>query len=65
MICVMKCVDRTDNGSIEFDEVKSRIERYLQVQDAQKIISGTEEELAIKPGNISPEDIIISLKQGN
>ena len=65
MICVMKCVDRTDNGSIEFDEVKSRIERYLQVQDAQKIISGTEEELAIEPGNISPEDIIISLKQGN
>ena len=27
--------------------------------------AATEEELAIKPGNISPEDIIISLKQGN
>lgn len=65
VICLMKCVDRTENGSVEYDEVKSRIERYLQVRDAQKIISGAEEKLAIRQGNISPEDIIISLKQGN
>ena len=63
MLCVLKCIDRTDNGSVEFDNVKSQIERYLQVQEAQEIISDREEAISVKQGSISPEDIIVSLKQ--
>ena len=61
MLCVMKCIDRTENGSLGFNDVKSRIERYLQVQEAQKAISDKVKETEISSGNISPEKIIEGL----
>lgn len=62
-LCVMKCIERTEKGSLDFETVKSQIERYLQVETAQKTIEEEQEKTTVRKGNISPEDIIISLKQ--
>lgn len=65
LLCVMKCTERTENGSLEFEAVKSQIQRYLQVSQAQERIAKEQEETETEQGDISPEDIIISLKRGN
>lgn len=62
MLCILKCIDRTENGSMDFETAKGQIERYLQVQEAQDLISSEEEETDIKDGNKPPEDIIASLE---
>lgn len=56
--CLIKCVGRTDNGLLEFDEVKGRIQRLLQVQNAGEILAKTEKEAKITSGNISAQEII-------
>lgn len=59
-VCVMKCIERTENGKLEFDEVKSRIERMLQVEAADQCISETAEKMEVEKGGISAESIILN-----
>ena len=61
MLCIMKCTDRTGDGSLDFAAVKGQIERYLQAGQAQEIIADRMEDAQISPGSISPEEIIVSL----
>lgn len=58
-VCVMKCISRTENGKLEFDDVKSQIERMLQVQAADQCISETEENMKVENGGISAESVIL------
>lgn len=58
-VCVMKCISRTENGKLEFDEVKSQIERMLQVQAADQCINETEEQMKVENGGISAESVIL------
>lgn len=62
--CVIKCISRTENGIVDFETVSSQIERYLQVQEAQKLITQKADQMEVKEGNITPKEIILSaLKQ--
>ena len=58
-VCVMKCIRRTENGRLEFDDVKSRIERMFQVQAADQCISETKENIKVENGNISAEAVLL------
>ena len=60
-LCLLKCTDRTENAAITYEEVKDRIESYLQTREAQEIISSTEEELEVSSGGISPEEVIAGI----
>lgn len=63
-VCVMKCQERRENEPVSFDEVKSQIERYLQVQGAQEIIKNRTEEMKVESGTVTPKEVIVSLMQG-
>lgn len=65
MLCVMKCIDRNDNGKIDFETVKNQIQRYLQVQEAQEMINTAQQKMEIEKGNVPVEDIIVSAGQKN
>lgn len=58
-VCVMKCIDRTENGELRFDGVKSRIERLLQVEAADQCISEKAEDMDVENGGISTESVIL------
>ena len=58
-LCVMKCLERRDGELVSFDQVKSQIERYLQVQEAQKIIQDRISNMEIEQGNISEKEAIL------
>lgn len=58
-VCVIKCIDRTENGELGFDGVKSRIKRLLQVETANQCISGTVEKMKVEDGGISTESVIL------
>ncbi len=58
-VCVMKCIGRTENGKLEFVDVKSRIERMLQVEAADQCISETAEKMKVENGGISAESVIL------
>lgn len=62
-ICLMKCIKRTESGSIEFEKMESEIERYLQIQEAENYINKEKEKIKVKKGTISSETIISQLKQ--
>lgn len=57
--CVIKCIQRTENGSLDLDTVQPRIERYLQTQEAQKLIEEKADELKIKSGGIAAKEVIL------
>lgn len=63
LLCIMKCIERTEKGSLDFETVTGQIERYLQAETAQKTIEEEQEKTTVRQGNVSPEDIIVSLKQ--
>ncbi len=58
-ICVMKCISRTENGTLEFDDVKDRIERMLQVEAADRCIQETADSMKVESGKISAESVIM------
>lgn len=58
-ICIIKCVKRTENGILDFETVKERIERYLQTQDADKIIEKEMEDMKIQEGKLSEKKVIL------
>lgn len=60
-LCIIKCLARTEGGSVDFADVKSQIERYLQTQKAQERIAQEAEGLEIKEGTASEKDLILSL----
>ncbi|MDY4669072.1 MAG: hypothetical protein SO415_03595 [Oliverpabstia sp.] len=62
-ICLMKCIKRIENGSIEFEKMESEIERYLQMQEAENYINREKEKIKVKKGTISSETIISQLKK--
>lgn len=59
-LCIMKCISRTDGGTIDFESVKSQVERYLQVQEAQKLIAQEAENLEVKKGGTTAKEVILS-----
>lgn len=57
--CVMKCTERTENGTLDFASVQGQIERYLQIQEAQEMIGQQAESLEIRDGELSAKDAIL------
>lgn len=57
--CVMKCLKRTDHGTVAYEQVKDQIQRYLQMQNVQKLIQEKKERMDVKPGTRSVKDVII------
>lgn len=58
-ICVMKCLERQDGELVSFAQVKSQIERYLQVQEAQNIIQDRVSDMEVEQGSISEKEAIL------
>lgn len=57
--CVMKCLKRTENGILEYDQVKDQICRYLQLNQVKKVVSEKKEQLDVQAGTCSPKEVII------
>lgn len=57
--CVMKCLKRTENGTVDYDQVKDQIQRYLQMQEVQNLIQQKRENMDVKKGTHSEKDVII------
>lgn len=64
-ICIIKCIKRTENDIIDFEAVKERIERYLQVQEADKKIEEKMENMKIQEGEISEKEVILETVSSN
>lgn len=63
--CVIKCIRRTENGSLDLDTVQPRIERYLQTQEAQRMIAEEMEQMAVKEGEITAKEVILETLERN
>lgn len=63
--CVIKCIQRTENGILDFDAVQPRIERYLQTQEAQKMIEKEAEQMTVKGGEITAKEVILEALERN
>lgn len=46
--CLIKCIERTEQGFLEYDTVKAQIERYLQVQEADYYIQKLQSEMDVE-----------------
>lgn len=57
--CIIKCIGRTENELVDFGTVQAQIERYLQQQEAQKLIDQEEESLEVKDGKITEKEAIL------
>ncbi len=57
--CVIKCIRRTENGFLDFDTIQPRIERYLQTQEAQRMIAEEVEQMTVKEGEIIAKEVIL------
>lgn len=61
MYCIIKCIERKENGTIDYDTAKASIERYLQVQAANKYLEEKENNLQVKDGKIKADQVIQEL----
>ena len=60
--CVIKCIEHMENSAMEFDAVYGQIERYLQVEEAKKLINNEVKNLKItEVKNITKEIILKTL----
>ena len=57
--CVIKCIERTENGKLKYKDVKAQIESYLQAQEAQQMISRKMKKLKVKEGTYSTKKAIL------
>lgn len=57
MLCIVKCLTRTENTVSDYENSKAQIERYLQQQKVQEIIE-KEADMEVKEGAKSPKDVI-------
>lgn len=59
--CVIKCIQRTENGILDLDTVQPRIERYLQMREAQERIREEAERMTVKEGEITAKEVILKV----
>ena len=57
--CVIKCVNRVENDIVEFENVVSQIERYLQVEEAKELIDQETKSLKIKEVKKVMKEVIL------
>ena len=62
--CVIKCLSREENQAVSYEDVESRIERTLQVEEASEYISKMGEDMEIREGEISAEEVILGAVSG-
>ena len=61
MYCVIKCIERKENGTIDYETAKTSIERYLQMQKANKYLEEKEDSQQIKEGKVKADQVIQEL----
>ena len=62
--CVIKCLSREENQAVSYEDVESRIERTLQVEEASEYIRKMGEDMEIREGEISAEEVILGAVSG-
>lgn len=62
MLCVLKCTGKTEDAVLDYDDVKEKIERNLQIRKAEELIKEKEENMEIMTGNISAENVICNIQ---
>ena len=61
MYCIIKCIEREENGTIDYETAKASIERYLQIQAANKYLEEKEDSQRIKEGKVKADQVIQEL----
>ncbi|MBM6855430.1 hypothetical protein H6B11_14960 [Mediterraneibacter glycyrrhizinilyticus] len=61
---MIKCLSREENQAVSYEDVESRIERTLQVEEASEYISKMGEDMEIREGEISAEEVILGAVSG-
>lgn len=61
MYCIIKCIEREENGTIDYETAKASIERYLQIQAANKYLEEKEDSQRIKEGKVKEDQVIQEL----
>lgn len=57
--CIIKCINRTENGVLDFDLVKSRIERYLQMEKADVCIQEMTDNMEVQENREKIKAVIL------